>query len=172
MMCGWGRPPSPDKKITCFPATNQHPLLTLKNMQKPGPVNKEYPKGSLVFVWNADAGMLNAIRDSLHKWISPETYSCKLCALTHGFSSARQDWKDFLRDFERPAYFCYRDTVQDTGILLNFPETYPLVLELRKGQWLPLLTAEDFKEISSLEELIETLRNKISERGFDSEVLG
>ena len=133
-------------------------------MQNPKPVIKEYPEGSLVFVWNADAGMLNAIRDSLHKWISPETYSCKLCALTHGFSSARRDWKDFLLNFERPAYFYYRDNVEDTGILFNFPKTYPLVLELYKGQWLPLLNAEDFDEISSLEELIETLKTKISDR--------
>jgi hypothetical protein len=136
-------------------------------MQNPGPVNKQYPEGSLVFVWNADAGMLNAVRDSLHKWISPETYSCKLCALTHGFSSAKRDWKDFLRDFERPAYFYYRDTLQDSGILFNFPKKYPLVLELRKGQWLPLVMAEDFEGISSLEELIETLKTKISDRGSD-----
>ena len=140
-------------------------------MQNSGPVNKEYPDGSLVFVWNADAGMLNALRDSLHKWISPETYSCKLCALTHGFSSARREWKDFLRDFERPAYFYYRDTLQDTGIEFDFTGTYPIVLELHKGQWLVLLTAQDFKDISSLKELIETLKTKISDRGPDSGVL-
>jgi len=140
-------------------------------MQNPKPVNKEYPEGSLVFVWNADAGMLNALRDSLHKWISPETYSCKLCALTHGLSSARREWKDFLRDFERPAYFYYRDTFQDTGIQFDFSMPYPMVLELHKGHWFPLLTAEDFKEISSLEELIGSLKAKISDRGSDSGVL-
>ena len=133
-------------------------------MQNAGTVNKEYPEGSLVFVWNADAGMLNALRDSLHKWISPETYSCKLCALTHGFSSARRDWKDFLRDFERPAYFYYRDTFQDSGILFNFPKTYPMVLELHEGEWYALLTAEDFEGIYSLDELIATLKTKILDR--------
>jgi hypothetical protein len=94
-----------------------------------------------------------------------------LCALTHGFSSARQDWKDFLRDFERPAYFYYRDTLKDAGIQFDFTGTYPIVLELHKGQWLVLLTAKDFKDISSLEELVETLKTKISDRGPDSGVL-
>ena len=136
-------------------------------MQNPGTVNKEYPQGSLVFVWNADAGMLNAVRDSLHKWISPETYSCKLCALTHDFSSARRDWKDFLRDFARPTYFYYRDTLQDSGILFDFPKTYPMVLEFHEGEWCAILTTEDFEGIFSLEELIYTLKTKISDSPSD-----
>ncbi|MGB5404409.1 MAG: GTPase [Robiginitalea sp.] len=139
-------------------------------MQKSKSKNKEYPEGSLVFVWNADAGMLNAVRDSLHKWISPETYSCRLCELTHGFSSAKRAWKNFLEDFERPAYFYYRDTLQNSGIPISLPAKYPLVLELYKGQWHALLKAENFEEITTLEELIGTLKTKISDRGSDSEI--
>jgi len=139
-------------------------------MQKSKPILKEYPEGSLVFVWNANAGMLNAVRDSLHKWISPETYSCRLCELTHGFSSAKKAWKNFLEDFERPAFFYYRDTLQDSGIRLSFTSTYPLVLELHMGQWRALLTAADFEEITTLEELIDTLKTKISDRESDSEI--
>ncbi len=141
-------------------------------MQKPKPVNKEYPEGSLVFVWNADAGMFNAVRDSLHKWISPETYSCRLCELTHGFSSAKREWKNFLEDFERPAFFYYRDTFRASGIQVSFPEAFPLVLQLKKDLWKVLLTPRDLEEIASLEALITALKSKISNPQSGSDVVG
>jgi len=37
----------------------------------------------LIFVYNADSGLLNAMKDWAHKIVSPETYPCSLCALTY-----------------------------------------------------------------------------------------
>ena len=37
----------------------------------------------LIFVYNAGSGKLNALFDMAHKIVSPTTYECSLCALTH-----------------------------------------------------------------------------------------
>ena len=36
----------------------------------------------LLFVYNADSGFLNAIRDGIEKIADPEGYECRLCGLT------------------------------------------------------------------------------------------
>ncbi len=39
---------------------------------------------SLLFVYNADSGLVAGLFDSAHKLLSPSTYQCQLCTLTHG----------------------------------------------------------------------------------------
>ncbi len=39
---------------------------------------------ALIFVYNADSGLLNAINDGILKIVSPSTYQCSLCSLTFG----------------------------------------------------------------------------------------
>jgi hypothetical protein len=43
----------------------------------------------LLFVYNADSGLAAALFDSAHKLLSPQTYACNLCALTHGLARGR-----------------------------------------------------------------------------------
>lgn len=49
----------------------------------------------LIFVYNANAGKINSLLDSAHKLISPGTYDCKLCELTHGVFKEDVDWIRF-----------------------------------------------------------------------------
>ncbi len=49
----------------------------------------------LIFVYNADSGKLSALFDAGHKIVSPETYKCNLCTLTHGSFTERKAWKAF-----------------------------------------------------------------------------
>lgn len=129
--------------------------------QRPSDIEKNHPEGSLVFVWNADAGILNAVKDSLHKWISPETYSCRLCELTHGFAKEKKAWRTFLDCVGKPVFFYYRDTFDQTGISGDFPYAFPLVLERNKSQWKKLLGPDQFVEITTLEGLIRALEQNL-----------
>jgi hypothetical protein len=47
----------------------------------------------LIFVYNADSGILNAIKDLIHKNVSPETYPCSLCAVTYDNLGMKREWK-------------------------------------------------------------------------------
>ena len=68
-----------------------------------GPLNK------LIFVYNADSGVRNALLDSMHKVLSPSTYECNLCDITFGLFSEKVNWKEFRLQFPMEMEFLHRD---------------------------------------------------------------
>ena len=64
---------------------------------------------TLVFVYNADSGLFNTVADIAHKALSPSTYACNLCALTHGTFTVRGEWLEFLRTLDADCEFLHRD---------------------------------------------------------------
>ncbi len=71
------------------------------------------PKPTLIFVYNADSGVFNTLSDLAHKTLSPATYSCNLCALTHGTFGMRGEWKEFLRKIKHPLEFLHADELRE-----------------------------------------------------------
>jgi hypothetical protein len=53
-------------------------------------------KDVIVFVYNAESGLFDALADIAHKALSPETYPFNLCVLTHYALGIRREWKDYL----------------------------------------------------------------------------
>ncbi|OUS25196.1 hypothetical protein A9Q99_21580 [Gammaproteobacteria bacterium 45_16_T64] len=51
----------------------------------------------LVFVYNADSGLVNLAKDILHKLLSPSTYPCSLCDLTYSVFGEKQSWVRFRK---------------------------------------------------------------------------
>jgi len=45
----------------------------------------------LIFVYNADSGLLKGIKDLIHKNVSPDTYPCSLCAVTYDNFDMRRE---------------------------------------------------------------------------------
>ncbi|MDH5571898.1 MAG: hypothetical protein OEY89_09045 [Gammaproteobacteria bacterium] len=67
----------------------------------------------LIFVYNADSGLFNTVTDIAHKILSPKTYSCHLCALTHSYFSVRDNWVKFLEKLAIECEFLHRDEFQE-----------------------------------------------------------
>ncbi len=63
----------------------------------------------LIFVYNADSGLFNTLTDAAHKLLSPQTYACNLCAITHTPITMRREWRRFLDDLRIPCTFLHRD---------------------------------------------------------------
>jgi hypothetical protein len=79
-------------------------------LQPPTPSGREPAADSvIVFVYNADGGLLNAARDIWHRLRSPQTYPCDLCRLTYGVRGMNQRWRAFLDSLDRPVVFVHRD---------------------------------------------------------------
>ena len=74
----------------------------------------------IIFVYNADSGIVNALKDAVEKNVSPETYSCNLCAVTFGTLRMKSEWKRFIRNLPVKVEFLHRD--EYTGRYGN-PET-------------------------------------------------
>ena len=63
----------------------------------------------LIFVYNADGGLLPGLKDMFHKVLSPATYPCSLCAVTYGATSMRPEWQRFIRTLPLPVEFLHRN---------------------------------------------------------------
>jgi hypothetical protein len=66
----------------------------------------------LLFAYNADSGLFNALADIGHKLFSPGTYACGLCALTHGLLTERAEWREFIASLEADCEFLHRDELR------------------------------------------------------------
>jgi len=118
----------------------------------------------LIFVYNADSGSMNALRHTLHKVISPETYECRLCQLSHSWFSEKSSWKKFIASLGLKCHFYHRDEFYDA-----FPQvkvlSFPLVLLNVDSVFSELLSADEFQVIDSIELLAEELRVKLIKAG-------
>ena len=122
-------------------------------------------EGTLLFLYNADAGIGNAVWDSLHKLVSPRTYACSLCRLTHGLAGPRRQWTEFLRASGRPVRFLHRDEIPASGL---FPEAsvpqLPAVFEIRGGKARPILGSRELDGFGDLGDLCRAIGDRTDNR--------
>lgn len=118
-------------------------------------------KRTLIFVYNADGGLLNAARDAAHKLLRPTTYPCSLCALTYGAVSKRPAWSRFLAGVGMPALFLYRDEFRADLDSRDLP--LPAILLGGAGP-VPevLVSASELDALPDLPSLIALIESRIS----------
>jgi len=95
---------------------------------------------ALVFVYNADSGIFNAVADAAHKIFSPRTYQCNLCALTHSALGMRREWKHFLEGLGVPLEFLHADELRARYGLTGVP--LPAIFR-RRGEGLAAFAGAD-----------------------------
>ena len=119
----------------------------------------------LVFVYNADRGFFNMMADISHKVLSPSTYPCNLCALTHGAFSMRKEWRDFLAKIKPPLTFLHRDEFRKEFKLEDdLPAIY--IKDLRTDNLRPFIDAPTLKAITGLEYLKQMINDKLTLEGL------
>ena len=64
---------------------------------------------SLIFVYNADSGILNALKDGVIKIVSPSSYQCRLCGLTFGTATMKSEWRSFIDSLGLEVSFLHKD---------------------------------------------------------------
>ncbi len=63
----------------------------------------------LIFVFDADSGTLSAFFDSAKKAL--RLGGCALCAITHGLTGERSEWKSCKEEIGVPVEYVHRDEV-------------------------------------------------------------
>ncbi len=111
----------------------------------------------LIFVYNANSGMLNTLPHVAHKIISPSTYECNLCALTYGAFTERDLWKKFREESDNELVFYHKDEFEQT---FNKVFTYPIVLMEKSGKLTEYLSTEKINTTIDVEDLIAQLKSK------------
>ena len=80
----------------------------------------------LMFVYNADSGFFNALADIGHKLFSPETYACRLCAITYGLMTEKAEWREFVSSTGAECVFLHRDELNrhEPGLASALPAVF------------------------------------------------
>jgi len=118
---------------------------------------------TLVFVYNADSGVFNALTDAAHKIFSPRTYACNLCALTYGAARMRGEWKEFLDGLGLPLEFLHADELAARYNLTDVP--LPAVFTKGGGGLSVLLGADSINACRTLDELERSILEGLARGG-------
>ncbi len=120
-------------------------------------------KPVLVFVYNADSGLVNTLLDIGHKIVSPSTYACNLCALTHSTFSMRDEWKRFVDSLGAPIEFLHRDELtKQHGI---HDAALPAIFQKTDSGLQEWIGQGEINRCQSLEELKQLVEAKLGESG-------
>jgi hypothetical protein len=118
---------------------------------------------TLIFVYNADSGIFNELKDYVHKAVSPSTYGCNLCAVTFGALGMKNDWKSFIEGLDLPVEFSHRDEFSERypSMDAQFPAAF-----VKKGSDISLLIAHtEINKAKSVDDLIQLVSRKAKELG-------
>jgi hypothetical protein len=118
------------------------------------------PGDHLLFVYNADSGLFNSITDIAHKILAPDTYSCQLCALTHGHFKVRQEWVAFLETLPLPCEFLHRDE-----FLARHPQqtdAFPAIFRSTDSGLEHFVSREEINQCRDMAALRELIRGKLA----------
>jgi hypothetical protein len=124
-------------------------------------VKKKTSKASsLVFVYNADSGLFNTVADIAHKVVSPQTYQCNLCALTHSPFGMRKSWQGFLNGLEIPLEFLHADELQNRYHVKDIP--LPAIFKKHDERLTLLVDSNSINKCVTLAELKALVTEKLN----------
>ncbi len=115
----------------------------------------------LIFVYNADSGVVNTLKDYAHKVVKPSTYECNLCGLTYGNLGMRREWKGFIDGLPVPAEFLHKDE-----FVSRYPDIetgYPVAFMREKGELSPFIDPEEMNSIGNLDALIALVKKRLDQ---------
>ncbi len=125
-----------------------------------------HPKAmnKLIFVYNADSGLLNAMKDWAHKIVSPETYPCSLCALTYDNLGMRRPWRDFVKELGYDVEFLHRDELEENYGLKDV--MLPAAFILQNGKLNLWIKFDAMDAMDLLDELQSLVTQKLAQEAI------
>ena len=111
---------------------------------------------SLLFVYNANSGKLNTLFDIGHKLISPSTYRCHLCELTHDTFSENNIWREFRDHSNIAMEFYHKDEFE--SVFPTFKTDYPVILKKTRNVLHPLLDTKAIDAYENVNDLITYIK--------------
>ena len=115
----------------------------------------------LIFVYNADSGLVNALKDWTHKIVSPETYPCSLCALTYDNLGMRRSWRNFIEALEFDVEFLHRDELEEQYGIRDIP--LPAAFVQQEGKLNLWMNSDEMGACQSLQELQDSIQTKLAQ---------
>lgn len=111
----------------------------------------------LVFVYNADTGLLEALQHAVWAAVRPETYPCQLCSLTYGPLGMRRSWRRFVGALAVPVDLLHADELAARYPQIG-PVELPALFEDRGGALEVLIPAVEMRAVPTLDALMSRVR--------------
>jgi len=108
----------------------------------------------LIFVYNSNSGIFSILRDISQKLMSPQTYDCFLCSLTHGTFREDSTWKAFRKNSSIDMEFLHRDEFEKK---FKLKESYPVVLR-QDDQLEVVMSRDQLAHLTSVNDLIVNVK--------------
>ena len=114
----------------------------------------------LFFIYNANSTTTGRLFGAIHKIVSPSTYDCELCILSHHYFGARKIWTEFVESARVPVRIYYKDQFKQ-----KFEEEieFPAVMSYDNSSLNCILGRKELSSINDLNELFVLLREKVPE---------
>ncbi len=122
------------------------------------------PQPRVILVYNADSGLINAVKDAVWKVVKPSTYPCSLCALTYGWVSMHGRWRRFLSSLPHTKVFHHKDDYAQAFPELNIALPAILVAEGRPRPEV-LVSANELDALPDLDALIALVEKRLAATG-------
>lgn len=116
----------------------------------------------LLFVYNANAGIVAGLLDSVHKIVSPATYECALCAITYGTLRMDSRWKAWLKAQAFEMAFFHRPDFRAAYPAIDV--ALPAVLIEDAGRPEVLVAHDEFSLTDSVDALIALIELRLAAR--------
>lgn len=126
-------------------------------------------KPKIIFIYNANSGMGNTLLDIGHRLISPKTYTCNLCFVTHDAFGKKDEFVAFLETTGADFEFYHKDEFEQ-----KYPkaEAYPLIIIQHDGNETRLRSDEisTIPDFADLRRLIEQKLLSLKSRSPDPQI--
>ncbi len=100
---------------------------------------------------DADSGLFNTLADIGHKIFAPESYSCSLCVITHGYFQERDAWREFVASLPVACQFLHRDEFH--RLHPESKDELPAVFIENQGELHPCISAAQLETCDNMETL-------------------
>ncbi|WAC05054.1 MAG: hypothetical protein OS112_00060 [Methanoregula sp.] len=115
---------------------------------------------SLVFVYNADSGILPRMKDQISRQETTGTDRCNLWTLTFSPIGMKKEWKRVVHDLGIPVRFLSRDEFarEFRSVAATFPAAF-----LQTGNDLfHFISTDEINQCAQLEDLITIVRQRLA----------
>ena len=119
----------------------------------------------LLFVYNADSGVLNSVIDSAKKLLAIN--GCPLCSLTHSLVGEKSDWQTCRESLGMPVEYVHRNELT-AGLRTIVGEQLPCVVAQSGGDLVLLLEPDVIQRCKgSVADLRGRIRMHAAMRGLE-----
>ena len=115
----------------------------------------------LIFIYNANSGLVNTVKDFWHKALRPSTYNCNLCQTTFGVFGAKKEWKSFINDLGIDSEFLHKDEFLEKYNIKD--AKYPSAYIVKNGNLSIFITQDEMNKVATLEGMEEMVSSKLKQ---------